>query len=131
LIDRIDLFVPVEREGANELNAVPLTSSKAARERIVEARERQAARLSAECVSLNAHMDSSMLGRHVRLDSGGEAMMRCAREQGLLSTRGQHRLLRVARTIADLSGSSRVRARDLGAALALRPEVALSASRAA
>jgi magnesium chelatase family protein len=131
LLDRIDLFVPVERETYHDLNPMPLTSSRAARERVVQARDRQAARLAAEPVSLNAHMDASMLGRHVRLDAKGEAMMRCAREQGLLSARGQHRLLRVARTIADLSGSGRVRARDLGAALAMRPEVNLTASRAA
>jgi magnesium chelatase family protein len=131
LIDRIDLFVPVERETNHELNAVPLTCSKTARERVVLARERQAARLAAERVSLNAHMDAPILGRHVRLDAKGEAMMRRAREQGLLSARGQHRLLRVARTIADLNGSGRVRARDLGAALALRPEMNLTAKRAA
>jgi magnesium chelatase family protein len=131
LIDRIDLFVPVERETDHELDAVALTCSKTARERVLQARERQAARLAGERVSLNAHMDASTLGRHVRLDARGEAMMRCAREQGLLSTRGQHRLLRVARTIADLNGSGSVRARDIGAALALRPEVALTASRAA
>jgi magnesium chelatase family protein len=76
-------------------------------------------------------MDAPILGRHVRLDAKGEAMMRRAREQGLLSARGQHRLLRVARTIADLNGSGRVRARDLGAALALRPEMNLTARRAA
>jgi magnesium chelatase family protein len=51
----------------------------------------------------------------------------CAR--GLLSARGQHRVLRVARTIADLNASERVRARDLGAALALRPEVGFQGER--
>jgi magnesium chelatase family protein len=76
-------------------------------------------------------MDVSMLGRHVRLDERCEEMMRRAREQGLLSARGQQRALRVARTIADLNGSGRLRARDLGAALALRPEAATGASRAA
>jgi magnesium chelatase family protein len=131
LIDRIDLFVPVERETNHELSSVALTCSKAARERVVEARERQAARLACERVSLNAHLDASMLERHVPLDARGDAMVRSAREQGLLSARGQHRLLRVARTIADLNGGGRVRARDLGAALALRPEVNLTASRAA
>jgi predicted ATPase with chaperone activity len=54
-----------------------------------------------------------------------------ASEQGLLSARGQDRLLRVARTIADLNDSAGVRVSDLGAALALRPEVSLTASRAA
>lgn len=47
--------------------------------------------------------------------------MRTACERGLLSVRGEHRALRVARTIADLRGARRVSARDLGAALALRP----------
>jgi magnesium chelatase family protein len=131
LIDRIDLFVPVERETDHQLNAMPLTCSKTARERVVQARERQAARLAAERVSLNAHMNASMLGRHVRLDAKGEAIMQRAQQQGLLTARGQHRLLRVARTIADLNGSGRVRARDLGTALALRPEVNLTATRAA
>jgi magnesium chelatase family protein len=76
-------------------------------------------------------MDASMLARYVPLDARCEAMLRQARDRGLLSTRGQHRALRVARTIADLSGSDRVRARDLGTALALRPEATLAASRAA
>ena len=52
-----------------------------------------------------------------------------AREQGLLSARGEHRVLRVARTIADLDGSERVRARDVGAALALRAARGPSAER--
>ena len=54
-----------------------------------------------------------------------------ALQAGLLSARGQHRVLRVARTIADLNGSERVRARDVGGALALRPEAGLADSRAA
>jgi magnesium chelatase family protein len=49
----------------------------------------------------------------------------------MLSARGQHRVLRVARTIADLEGSRRVRAADLGAALAMRPEVGVHGSRVA
>ena len=65
------------------------------------------------------------------LDEKGEGMLRSAREQGMLSARGQHRVLRVARTIADLHGSERVRARDVGAAIALRPEAVLAGSRAA
>ncbi len=71
---------------------------------------------------MNARMDGRMLSRHVKLDSRSERMLRDARASGLLSARGEHRVLRVARTIADLDGSARVRARDLGAALALRPD---------
>jgi magnesium chelatase family protein len=131
LVDRIDLLLPLEREAPHELSERPLTSSNIARERVVEARERQAMRLASEGITLNGHMDASALGRQVRLDTRGEEMMRRARDQGLLSARGQHRVLRVARTIADLNGSGRVRPRDLGAALALRPEARLGGSRVA
>jgi magnesium chelatase family protein len=131
LLDRVDLLTHLERDGAHDLNAPPLTSSARAREQVVQARERQAARLAADGVTVNAQMDVSMLRRHARLETRGEAMLRSAHERGLLSARGQHRVLRVARTIADLGGSERVRARDLGAALALRPEAGLAAGRAA
>jgi magnesium chelatase family protein len=131
LLDRIDLFLPLEREASVVLGDAPLTSSASARERVMQARERQGARLAAEAIALNAHMDVSMLGRHVRLDAKSAAMMLSAREQGLLSARGHDRVLRVARTIADLNGRARVRSRDVGAALALRPQAALGGSRAA
>ncbi len=131
LLDRVDLVTHLERDGAHDLRATALTNSQKARERVTAARERQAARLRGDGASVNAHMDVGMLMRHVSLDSKGEAMVRSAGESGLLSARGQHRVLRVARTIADLNGSQRVRARDVGAALALRPEAGVKGSRAA
>jgi magnesium chelatase family protein len=131
LLDRVDLLVNLEREGAHDLNVAPLTSSERARERVTEARERQAARLEEDGAEVNAQMNVRMLQRHARLEEKGEEMLRSAREQGLLSARGQHRVLRVARTIADLGGSERVRGRDIGAALALRPQDGLQGSRAA
>ncbi len=131
LLDRIDLLIHLERDGAHGLSAAPLTSSQRARELVALARERQALRLRDDAVSINAHMDVRTLLKHVRLDGAGEKLLQRAGESGLLSARGQHRLLRVARTIADLNGSERVRARDVGAALALRPEAGLEGSRAA
>ncbi len=129
LLDRIDLLSHLEREGTHDLNAAPLTSSKSVREQVTAARERQRARLDGEGVSLNAHMDVRMLQRHARLDGRGEELARSACERGLLSARGQHRVLRVARTIADLRASERVRARDVGAALALRPDGSIAGGR--
>jgi magnesium chelatase family protein len=131
LLDRIDLLVNLEREVDGDQRAPALISSEQARERVARARDRQAARLSGESVTVNAHMDARMLRLHVKLDERCEPMLRAARRQGLLSARGEHRVLRVARTIADLNSSERVRARDLGAALALRPDVVLAGSRAA
>ena len=67
----------------------------------------------------------------MRLEAQAEELLRKNHERGLLSARGQHRVLRVARTIADLNGSEQVRARDVGSALALRSEAQHAGSRAA
>jgi magnesium chelatase family protein len=131
LLDRIDLLARLESEGALGSSAVALTSSKTAREQVMVARERQAIRLKDEGVTVNAHMDIPMLARHVRLEEHAEELLRKNHERGLLSARGQHRVLRVARTIADLNGSEQVRARDVGSALALRSEAQHAGSRAA
>jgi len=131
LLDRIDLMSTLRRDLAHDLRAPALMSSAQAREQVASARARQAARLAGDGVAVNAQMDGRMLGRHVRLDERGQEMLRAARQRGLLSARGEHRVLRVARTIADLDASERVRARDLGAALALRPEPGLAGNRAA
>jgi magnesium chelatase family protein len=130
LLDRIDLVVNLHRSDAGELST-PAISSAQAREQVSAARERQAERLRGERISVNAQMDVRLLGEHARLGEKGKEMLLSARESGLLSARGEHRVLRVARTIADLNGSERIRVRDLGGAIALRPEPGLAASRAA
>jgi magnesium chelatase family protein len=131
LIDRIDLLVALQQEPHEHRDARPLTSSRQARERVILARERQAERFSAEAVTVNAQMDGPMLRRHARLDRRGEQLLQAALAGGLLSARGQDRVLRVARTISDLGGSDRVRARDLGSALALRCGARATQERAA
>ena len=131
LLDRIDLLVSLHLTGAGEPSGAPSMSSAEARAQVAEARQRQAARLRREAVSVNAHMDVRLLQRHARLGARGSELMCRARDSGLLSARGEHRVLRVARTIADLNGSERVRARDVGAALALRTDATPVGSRAA
>jgi magnesium chelatase family protein len=130
LLDRIDLLANLQRDPRG-LTATPFTSSPLAREKVLQARERQATRLRGDGVSLNSQMNLRLLQRHVRLEEKGEWMLSRARERGLLSARGEHRVLRVARSIADLDASDRVRERDLGAALAMRPDAGLADSRAA
>ena len=131
LLDRIDVLVNLRRVTDDEARMGASTSSARAREQVTTARERQANRLRAEGISANAHMDARMLKRHARLDARGQEMLRVARSRGLLSARGEHRVMRVARTIADLDASERIRTRDLGMALALRPDVAIAGNRAA
>ena len=129
LLDRIDLLVELQLERAAP--AGPTVSSAQARAAVAEARERQARRLAGEPVSVNAHMDARMLARHVRIDERARQLLELARRRGLLSGRGQHRVLRVARTVADLDASAHVGARDVAAALALRPDGAAGGERAA
>jgi magnesium chelatase family protein len=131
LLDRIDLLVQVERTATDHLVGDPPLSSAKAREQVIEARERQARRLRAEGIFVNAQMDASMLRRHMKLDVQGEQTMARASERGLLSARGQHRALRVARTLADLDGRERVGSEQVSRALALRPDPGLSQPRAA
>src|SRR5262249_41409076 len=87
------------------------------------------ARLLGERATLNAHMDRPLLARHVALGRAGERLLAGAGRSGRLSARGIDRVLRVARTIADLDGRERGGTDDLEAAGALRPEQAERAAR--
>jgi magnesium chelatase family protein len=131
LLDRIDLLANFEHHAAHDLSVAPSTNSARARKLVAAARERQAARLREDGIAVNAHMDTRLLRRHATPPDGGEALLRAASERGLLSARGQHRVLRVARTIADLNGVARIRIGDLTEALALRGDAGASENRAA
>jgi magnesium chelatase family protein len=120
LLDRMDLLVTVERPAERELRAPPVTSSARARERVLAARGRQEERLAGSGASCNGEMDSRLARRHVRLDRAAELALGAAYERGALSARGRHRVLRVARTIADLEGRERVSAADVLMAVSLR-----------
>lgn len=131
LLDRIDLLTGLERPSATTARARPAIGSAEARAQVVHARERQAARLGQDGMIVNAHLDARMLRRHVALDESGEHTLREVQEAETLSARGQHRLLRVARTVADLEGARHVGRRHLAEALGWRAEVALQSRRAA
>lgn len=132
LLDRMDLLVTVERPSEADLRGGPLTSSAAARELVAQARERQQARLKDSGMRCNAQLEMRLLARHAGLDARAEQVLARAYAAGTLSARGRHRVLRVARTVADLEGHERVTAEHLLTALSLRqriaPEEALSAA---
>jgi magnesium chelatase family protein len=148
LLDRIDLIAHLQRPGArpaaragrDRLSArpggrdqadAPAISSAEARERVIGARERQTSRLREEGVSANAHMDAPMLRRHVALSEGAEQLLRGAQDRGTMSARGIARVLRVARTAADLDGSAHTREQDVALVLSLRAQEAGRGRRAA
>jgi magnesium chelatase family protein len=139
LLDRIDLIAHLQRPGARRSARVggrdqadaPAISSAETRERVVSARERQTLRLREEGVSANAHMDAPMLRRHVALSEGAERLLRGAQDRDTMSARGIARVLRVARTAADLDGSARTREQDVALVLSLRAQEAGRGRRAA
>jgi len=120
LLDRMDLMVNVERPAEEELRASPAVDSATARARVGHARERQRARLAGTPARCNAEMDVRLVGRLVRLEHAADAALARAYAIGTLSARARHRVLKVARTIADLEDRDRVTEADLLTALALR-----------
>ncbi|MGI8429630.1 MAG: YifB family Mg chelatase-like AAA ATPase [Solirubrobacteraceae bacterium] len=129
LLDRMDLLVNVERPAEAELRAPPRITSSHARARVVQARERQQARLVGAGAGCNGEMDGPLVRQHVSLDRAAERALGQAYDSGALSPRGRHRVLRVARTIADIEGRDQVTRADLLTALALRqtPDDAMAA----
>jgi len=131
LLDRMDLLVAVERPTEEELQAAPVSSSSEMRARVAEARERQRRRLADEEVSCNGEMDGRLVSRYVRLEPPAQAILARAYGTGTLSARGRHRVLRTARTLADLNRRERVTSHDLLMALSLRQRVSAEESVAA
>jgi magnesium chelatase family protein len=120
LLDRVDLLVTVARPSAAALAEAPHASSAAVRQRVLAARERQHARLVDAAAHTNAQLDARLLRRHVRIDGAARRALAQAYDRGGLSARGHDRVLRVARTIADLADRETVRLDDVLQAVALR-----------
>jgi magnesium chelatase family protein len=127
LLDRMDLLVDVRRPADADLRSPPHCNSAAALAGVVAARARQHQRLDGTGARCNGEMDVGTVRALVRMDSAAEAELGRAYAAGLLSARGRHRVIRVARTIADLEGHERVRQSDVLLALSLRQRSAAEA----
>jgi magnesium chelatase family protein len=130
LLDRIDLICQLEPARPLELlsDAVEREGSSAVRDRVVEARERQRRRLAGSGALCNAEMGSQLTRIHVRLDQRLRARMLEGHAGLSMSARGHDRVLRLARTIADLEGRDRVETSDIDEALSYRMSAAWSAA---
>jgi magnesium chelatase family protein len=123
LVDRIDLVCQVEAVPTTELvdgSETGRTGSAEVRNRVVRSRQRQLARLAGTGALCNGDMDGRLTRRQVPLDAGLAARLVEVRDRIPLSGRGHDRVLRVARTIADLDGRDGVVERDLDEALSYR-----------
>jgi len=122
LIDRIDIHIEVPAVKYKELRGNgSIEDSAAVRNRVLRARERQARRFTGEKrVFSNAQMPPKLIRKHCSIKEEGEKMLENAIGRLGLSARAHDRILKVARTIADLDSSENVETRHLGEAIQYR-----------
>jgi magnesium chelatase family protein len=122
LIDRIDIHIEVPAVKYKELRGNGTTEDSAAiRERVLRARERQTKRFAGERkVFSNSQMPPKLIRKFCAISEEGEKMLENAIGRLGLSARAHDRILKVARTIADLDGSESLETRHLGEAIQYR-----------
>jgi magnesium chelatase family protein len=121
LLDRIDIHIEVPRVEYEKLSDKRGGEPSAdVRARVTAARKAQEARYRGTSLHTNADMGPKELASHVTLDDAAEGMMKAAVRQLQLSARAYHRVLKLARTIADLGGEEGVQAQHIAEALQYR-----------
>ncbi len=122
LLDRIDLHVEVTPVPFSELtNKAPAEPSKEIRERVINARNKQIERYKEESeVHANAMMTTKLIRKHCELNQASNVLLKKAMERLNLSARAYDRILKVARTIADLADSDNIKAEHIAEAIQFR-----------
>ena len=122
LLDRIDLQIEVPRVKYDKLSTRQLAEpSTAVRRRVQVAREVQQARFTTiKAVTTNSEMSQPEIRRYCSLQPAGQSLLKSAVEQIRLSARGYFRILKLARTIADLDQSARIKTTHVAEALQYR-----------
>ena len=121
LLDRLDLcadVTPVDFEGMS--SGRPGESTKVIRERVIRVQEIQKIRYQKEGIQFNGELKGSQIEKFCRLDMDGKGLLQMAFEHMPFSARAYHRLLKVARTIADMDHSEMIQKRHIGEALSYR-----------
>ena len=121
LLDRIDLHIEVPALKWKEISdTTPAESSEAIRERVCKAREIQQKRFESEGFHCNAQMGTSQLRKYCVLDEPSQTLLKNAMEKFGLSARAYDRILKVARTIADLDAEESIKPSYIAEAIQYR-----------
>lgn len=122
LLDRLDLQLELTPVPFKQLaDTRKAESSSTIRDRVMAARERQAKRFEKEAgIFSNAMMSPALIRLHTRLTASGEALLQAAMSKLHLSARAYDRILKMARTIADLAGNDNIQPNDVAEAIQYR-----------
>jgi len=121
LLDRIDIHIEVPRVPYRELrDRREGEGSQRMRQQVTAARERQRRRFARSKIKTNARMTNRQINKHCQLDADCETLLEQAMAQHAFSARSYTRILKVARTIADLAGEERVRLEHVSEAIQYR-----------
>jgi magnesium chelatase family protein len=121
-LDRIDIHVEVPRVDVDKLTDDRRGEpSAASRARVEAARELQQRRFAGSTLTCNADMGPTAVRQVCDLDEAGRSLVKAAMQQMGLCARAFHRILKLARTIADLAGSERIETAHLAEAIQYRP----------
>jgi len=121
-LDRIDIHVEVPRVDYDKLTDERLGErSEAIRARVEAARMGQRKRFAATPLSCDADMGPTEVRQICQLDEEGRSLVKAAMQQLGMSARAFHRILKLARTIADLAGAERIETPHLAEAIQYRP----------
>lgn len=125
LLDRIDLIINVPRLTTEELvnTKTEAEPSSVIRERVVKARKVQAHRYKNDGILTNSELTPEMIKKYCRLDENSAQIMKLAAQKHQLSGRRYNRILKIARTIADLADSENIQTVHLTQALQYRSDI--------
>ncbi|MDD4858649.1 MAG: ATP-binding protein [Dehalococcoidales bacterium] len=121
-LDRVDIFVEVPRVDYDKLaDSRRGESSAAVQARVTAARSRQSARFRGSRQTCNAEMTPAEIREFCPVEDSAQSLLKAAMKQLYLSARAFHRILKLARTIADLEGSDIIKANHVAEAIQYRP----------
>lgn len=121
LLDRIDLMVEMPAVGYEDLqNSTPGESSAEIKQRVVKAHEIQLQRYKKEGIFFNAQLNAAQVEKYCPLGDAEQKLLKAAFSSMDLSARAYHKILKVARTAADLDGSEKITVRHLAEVLQYR-----------